>query len=142
MALLLSNIRWLRLLSAALAVIGLSLVILMIVTAGYATALAFQARGAPNQIAINHFAAGMSPQAMPWLECVLTFVLSFGVFRRTKELRPIHGLLLGILAGLFAVVVMLCFRGHLGLRSFLIFVLMVALGWVGGLCAQKWPAKT
>ncbi len=139
---LFSNIRWLRLLGVALAIIALSFAILMIVVAGYATALAFQARGSPDQRAINHFAAGVSPQVMPWLECILTFVLSFGVFRRTKELRVIHGLLLGILAGLAGLVVVLCVRGHLSLRGFVILILMVALGWLGGLCAQKWPAKT
>ena len=139
---LFSNIRWLRLLGAALAVIALSIAILMIVVTGYATVLAFQARGSPDQSAINRFAAGVSPQVMPWLECILTFVLSFGVFRRTKEFRAMHGLLLGILAGLFGLVVVLCVRGHLGLRGYGILILMVALGWLGGLCAQKWPART
>jgi len=138
---LFSNIRWLRLLGVALAIIALSFAILMIVVAGYATALAFQVRGSPDQGAINHFAAGVSPQVMPWLECILTFVLSFGVFRRMEELRVIHGLLLGILAGLAGLVVVLCVRGHLSLRGVAILILMVALGWLGGICAQKWPAK-
>jgi hypothetical protein len=139
---LLSNIRWLRLLGAALSVIALSFAILMVVTAGYAAGLAFQARGSPDQNAISHFAAGMSPRVMPWLECALTFVVAFGAFRRTKEFRASQGLLLGVLAGLLALVVVICIRGHVTLRGLVIFLLMAVLGWIGGLCAQRWPART
>jgi len=63
----LSSIRWLRVLSAALAVMALSFLILTVIITVYAFILAFQARGAPDQNAINHFAARVSPKLMPWL---------------------------------------------------------------------------
>ena len=74
-----SGIRWIRVLGAALAVIALSFFILMIIITLYAFGLAFQARGAPDQNAINHFAATVSPKLMPWLEMLLTLVVALSV---------------------------------------------------------------
>ena len=136
------NIRWLRIVSGALAVIGFSFLILMIVTAIYATTLAIRVRGAPDQGEINRFAAGLGPRLMPWLESLLAFILAFGIFRRTKDRKPMHGFLLGILAGVLGLALVLFIRGHLSLLSAITFSCVVSLGWIGGFCAQKWPAKT
>jgi hypothetical protein len=133
----LSSIRWLRVLSAALAVIALSFLILTVIVALYAFGLAFQARGAPDQTAISHFAARVSPKVMPWLEVVLTFLAAVVVGRRTEKASAIHGLFIGILAGLLSLAVPLAFAGRLGLRNLVLFLIIVGLGWVGGTVAQK-----
>ena len=80
----LSKIRWRRVLSAAFAVIALSLLIPIVILTVYAFVLAFQARGAPDQTAINHFAASVSPKLIPWLEMVLTLLWPSGLL---EELR-------------------------------------------------------
>jgi hypothetical protein len=134
---LLASIRWLRVLSAALAVIALSMLLLTVIVAVYAFVLAFQARGAPDQSAISHFAARVSPKLMPWLEVSLTFFAAVIVARRAEKARATHGLFLGILAGLLSLAVPLAFAGRLGLRNWVLFLIIVGLGWVGGLVAQK-----
>ena len=138
----LSSIRWLRVLSAALAVIALSLLSLTVIVAVYAFVLAFQARGAPDQAAISHFAARVSPKLMPWLEGALTFLAAVIVARRAEKARAPHGLFIGILAGLLSLAVPLAFAGRLGLRNLVLFLIIVVLGWVGGLVGQKRTDRT
>jgi Na+/proline symporter len=138
----LSSIRWLRVVSAALAVIALSFLILTVIIALYAFGLAFQARGAPDQTAINHFAARLSPKVMPWLEVVLTFLAAVVVSRRTEKAGAIHGLVIGILAGLLSLAVPLALSGRLGFHNLVFFLIVVGLGWLGGTVAQKRTGET
>ena len=133
----LSSIRWLRVLSAALAVIALSFLLLAVIVAVYAFVLAFQARGAPDQSAISHFAARVSPKLLPWLEVSLTFLAAVMVARRAEQARATHGLLIGILAGLLSLAVPLAFAGRLGSRNLVLFLIIVGLGWVGGFVGKK-----
>src|ERR1035437_7667994 len=107
----LSKIRWRRVLGDAFAVIALSFLIPIVIITVYAFVLAFQARGAPDQTAINHFAASVSPKLMPWLEMVLTFLWPFGVARKTGGASIISGLAEGFLAGLLSWGVPLAFGG-------------------------------
>jgi len=118
-------------------VMALSFLILTVIVAVYAFVLAFQARGAPDQSAISHFAARVSPQLMPWLEGALTFLAAVIVARRAGKASATHGLFIGILAGLFSLAVPLAFAGRLGLRSWVLFLIVVGLGWVGGLVGRK-----
>ena len=133
----LSSIRWLRVLSAALAVVALSFLILTVIIALYAFVLAFQARGAPDQNAINHFAARVSPKLMPWFEMLLTLVVALIVARRTEKASIIHGCFVGILAGLLSLAVPLVLNGRLGFHNLVLFLIFVGLGWLGGTVAQK-----
>src|ERR1039457_6939876 len=123
----LSKIRWRRVLGAAFAVIALSFLIPIVIITVYAFVLAFQARGAPDQTAINHFAASVSPKLMPWLEMVLTLLLAFRVARRTEGASIISGLIVGILAGLLSLAVTLAFGGGVGFS-----VPRFPFCWVGG----------
>ena len=133
----LSGIRWLHVLSAALAVIALIFLILTVIVAVYAFVLAFQARGAPDQSAISHFAARVSPKLMPWLEVSLTFLAAVIVSRRAEKASATHGLFIGILAGLLSLAVPLAFAGRLGLRNLVFLLVIVGLGWVGGLVGAE-----
>jgi len=138
----LSSIRWICVLSAALAVVALSFLILTVIIAAYAFVLAFQGRGAPDQTAINHFAARVSPRVMPWLEVVLTFLAAVVVGRRTEKASAIQGLFIGILAGLLSLAVPLAFASRLGLRNLVLFLIIVGLGWGGGFVGQKRTDRT
>jgi hypothetical protein len=136
-----SRLRWLRILGAALGVIALSFVALTVITAGYAFVLAYQARGAPDQSAINRFAAEISPKILPWLECLLALALSYTVGRKTGEGSTTQGLLIGILAGVLGLAIALFFRGHLSPGSVLFSIGVAVAGCIGGLFGEKWPAK-
>jgi hypothetical protein len=138
----LSSIRWLRVLGAAVAVVAMSFLILMVIVTGYAFVLAFQVRGAPDQNAINHFAARISPKWMPWLEMLLTLVAAFIVARRAGMAGIIHGLFIGILAGLLSLAVILAFGGQLGLHNLVFLLTVVGLGWLGGFVGQKKTGRT
>jgi hypothetical protein len=129
--------RWRRVLGAAVAVIGLSFLILFAPIMVYAFVLAFQARGAPDQAAINRFAATISPVLMPWLERLLTVLLAFWVVRRTEAARAVDGLAVGVLSGLLGLAVILAFGGRLNARSLLSFAVLAGLGWLGGLLGRK-----
>lgn len=138
----LSSIRWLRVLGAAVAVIAMSFLILMVATTVYALVLAFEARGAPDQNAINHFAARVSPKLMPWLEMMLTLVVALIAARRVEKAGIIHGLFIGILAGLLSLAVTLAFGGRLSLHNMAFFLIIVGLGWLGGYVGQKRTVRT
>ena len=137
-----SKTRWLRILGAALAVIALSFLILMFMITVYALVLAFQARGAPDQTAINHFAARVSPKLIPWLEMLLTLLVAIRVARRTEQASIIDGLFIGILAGLLSLAMPLVFSGRLGFHNLVLFLVVVGLGWLGGTLAQKKTGRT
>ncbi len=109
----------------------------MIIVTVYAIVQTFQARGAPDQKAINHFAAWVSPRLMPWLEMVLALLVAFGVAQRAERAVVMHGLLIGILAGLFSAAVTIAFRGRIGLHSLLFAVVVVGMGWLGGFVGQQ-----
>ena len=126
-----------RVLGAALAVLGLSFLILMLIITLYALVLAFQARGAPDQVAINHFAARISPRLMPWLEMLLTLVVAFLVARRAQSASILHGLFIGIAATLLSLAVTLAFGGRPGLHNLLFSLAIVGLGWLGGFAGHK-----
>ena len=132
-----SGIRWLRVLGAALAVIALSFLVLTAIIAVYAFVLAFQARGAPDQNAINRFAARVSPKLMPWLEMLLTTVVALRVARRAEKAKIMHGLFVGILAGLLSLALTLALGGRLGLRNLFFFLIVVGLGWLAGFVGLK-----
>ena len=133
----LSEIPWRRVLGAAFAVIALSLLVPIVIITVDALVLAFKARGAPDQTAINHFAASVTPKLTPWLETILTLLLAFRVARKTEGASIISGLIVGILAGLLSLAVTLAFRGRLGLHDLPVLLIVVALGWVGGFIGQK-----
>jgi len=137
----LTHIRWLRVLGVAISVIAFSFIALMVITAGYACVLAWQARGAPDQGAISRFAAAVSPRLMPWLECVLALILSYTVGRKIEEGGTIQGLLIGILAGVLGLAVALFFRGHLSPSSLIFSFGVAGAGCIGGFLGEKWPDK-
>jgi len=133
---LLSRIRWLRVLGAGIAVVAVSFLVLMVIVTIYALVLAVQVRGAPDQNAINHFAAKVSPKLMPWLEMLLTLVVTFLAARRVETASVVHGLLIGVLTGLLSLVVILAFGGQPGWHNLVVLLAIVGLGYLGGFIGQ------
>lgn len=135
------GIRARRVLSAGVAVIAGSILLLFVPIIVYAFVGAFRARGLPDQTAINHFAATVSPMLMPWLERVLTPVLAVWAVRRTEQARAVDGLAVGILAGVLGLGVTLAFGGSLTVGSMISFLVLAGLGWLGGLLGQRMSSQ-
>ena len=122
----LSQVKWGRVLLTALAVFILSFLLVFVIVTGYATYLAFQARGAPDQAMIQAFANQYAPWIGPISLILFTFLGAMRMARRVENAVGLHGLLVGVLAGL----VNLIFDG-LSLSALTITVLTVAAGWLG-----------
>jgi hypothetical protein len=136
------GVRVRRVLSAGVAAIAGSFLLLFVPVIVYAFVLALRVRGLPDQTAINHFAAMLSPALMPWLERVLTPVLAFWAVRRTEQHHAVDGLAAGFVAGLLGLGVTLAFGGRLAVGSVVSFLVLVGLGWLGGLLGQKMPLRS
>ncbi|MDZ7294250.1 MAG: hypothetical protein ONB14_02360 [candidate division KSB1 bacterium] len=128
-----SQLRWGRLLVAAVLIWLVSVLLTGVVVFGYAFVLGWQARGAPDQAQIKDFADTVAP----WLGRVALVVLTFGaalwVARRTGRAAQVHGLALGALVGLPNLVVSL----PPGLADVGTLLLAVLAGWGGSLLAGK-----
>lgn len=128
-----SGIRWLRVAIAGLVVIALSFFVLIAITTVYAFGLAFQARGAPEQNAINQFAAAISMKWLPWIEIVITFAVAAALARKAQGSSVIQGLMIGVFAAVFGLAVPLALGAHLGLRNAVFVVFATGAGCLGGL---------
>ena len=122
----LSQIKWGRVLVTALAVSILSFLLVFVIVTGYATFLAFQARGAPDQAMIQAFANQYAPWIGPLSLILFTFLGAIYVARRVEHAVALHGVIVGVLASL----VNLMFDG-LSLSALTITILTVAAGWLG-----------
>lgn len=137
----LSSLRWFRMLTAAVAVLALSLLIVTLITTAYAFGLAFQARGNPDQAAISQFATRLSHWLTPWLEALLTALAAAMVARSTDKAGAFFGLLTGVFTGLLSLAVTLAFGGRLNLQTLGFFLALVGCGWLGGFVGRKKGGK-
>jgi hypothetical protein len=130
-----SQIRWGRVAWTALTVYGLSFLLVFLIVTAYAFYLAFQVRGAPDQIRIGAFAS----QYAPWIGLVslvlFTFLGTLWMARFVRTAFELHGLALGILISLVNIV----FAGadSLGLAEWIATGLVVGSGWLGGRVAAQ-----
>ena len=105
------------------------------VTTGYATYLAFQAMGAPNQTMINQFAANTAKGVVSTLIGVGTLVGGLLAGRKAKVDALQNGLAVGLITALIGLV--FDFLSGLTLWTVVSFALSVGGGWVGGRLAGK-----
>ena len=105
------------------------------VVTGYATYLAFQARGAPDQTMINKFAANTAMAIVSTLIGVGTFVGGLLAGRKAKSDVLQNGLAVGLITALIGLV--FSFLSSLNLWTVVSFALSVGGGWVGGQLANK-----
>lgn len=110
----------------ALAVYIVSFLTVILVVTVYASYLGFQARGAPDQAMINAFANQFAPWMGPIALFVFTILGAMYVARRVDSAIPLHGVMVGVLAGLFN----LLFDGF-NLNALVSLILAVGAGWLG-----------
>jgi len=122
----LSQIKWGRVLLTTAAVYILSFLMVFLIITAYATYLAFQARGAPDQVMITAFANQYAPWIGPISLILFTALGAMWMARRLEAAVPLHGVILGVLASLVNII----FDG-LSLNSLLTTILTVAAGWLG-----------
>src|SRR5262245_8522064 len=122
----LSQIQWVRIVLTALGVYVLSFLTIFIIVTGYATSLAFQARGAPDQTLIMAFANQYAPWMGPVSLILFTVLGARHIARRVASAISLHGMILGALTGL----VNILFDG-LGLSTLIIMILTIGAGWLG-----------
>ena len=137
MKLRLTNIRWIRVVVSSFLIIVLSFLVITIITAGYSFVLAFEVHGKPDQAAFSHFAVTISRWMMPLLEMFFTFIIALISIKKTGVNISIHGLLIGVIAGLLGTVMKIGFGGQLNYRSYIFFLITVGLGFVGGFISQR-----
>jgi hypothetical protein len=131
----LSQIRWWRVTWTALAVYGASFILVFLIVTAYASYLAFQVRGAPDQTMIQQFAN----QYAPWFGAITIVLFTlWGARWLASFVRAdvqLHGLVLGVIVAL----VNLIFEGvgAFSLTSLLTAVLVIGAGWLGG----RWAAR-
>lgn len=122
----LSQIKWGRVILTTVMVYVLSFLTVFLIVTAYASYLAFQARGAPDQSMINTFA----DQYAPWIGAisliVFTVLGAMWLVRRVETAAQLHGMILGVLAGLLNII----FDG-LNLSTLAATLLTVAAGWSG-----------
>lgn len=121
-----SQIKWARVILTALAVYLLSFLFVFLIVTGYATLLAFQARGAPDQNMIQAFANQYAPWLGPISLIVFTVFGAMRMARRVETAIPLHGILLGALTRLVNILF-----GGFGLASLAVTALTIAAGWFG-----------
>ena len=129
----LSQIKWGRVILTTLAVYVLSYLTIFVVVTAYATALAFQARGAPDPSMIAAFANQNAPWLGPVSLILFTVLGARHMAQRVESAISLHGMILGALTG----IVNMLFDG-LGLGTFIILILTISAGWLGSkLSARK-----
>lgn len=132
-----TNNRWSRIIGIAIAIVAISFLIVLVITTAYAFKLAFVVRGKPDQVAIGHFSASISRWMMPLLEAFLTFFCSLFILKKSEKNVAINGLFLGIAVSLLGLAMKLGFGGQSDIYTFLNFLAITAIGYIGGLLNQK-----
>lgn len=126
MATQLSQIKWGRVIVNALVVYILSFLTVLLIVTGYASYLAFQARGAPDQAMIDVFAN----QYAPWIGAISVIVFTvlgaMWLARRAEAATQLQGIALGVLVGLVNII----FDG-ISLITLATAIFTIAAGWLG-----------
>ena len=128
----LSQIKWGRVALTALVVYVLSFLTIVIIVTVYATYLAFQMRGAPDQTMIMAFANAYAPWIGPICLILFTFLGAMHVARRVESAVQLHGIVLGALATLLNTI----FSG-LDLSTLAVAILTIGAGWLGSKMSNR-----
>jgi hypothetical protein len=125
--------KWGRIVLVGIAVPAAALLLITLVVTGYAFKLAFEARGAPDQIRIRQFAEYLGRSYWSVLVILATVPATRWAARRIPASRALHGALIGVVVAGVGFL-----RGFtISLRTIVEFVLTVAAGWLGGVLAAR-----
>lgn len=140
MASQLSQSKWVRVALTAIVVFIASFLAITIIVTGYASILAFQARGAPDRELINAFANQYAPWIGPISLILFTFLGAQHVARRVDTAVEPNGIALGVLTSLIDIIV----EGarSFGVASLLTVLLTIGAAWLGSRSVQKMTRST
>lgn len=125
--------RWGRIIAAGLAAFLTGMLLTVLLVAAYGLKLGFEARGAPDQARIDAFAERVAPVAGPALLVIMTMLAAYGVTRNVPS-PALHGLLIGVVATVFA----LLLSWPPDLADAGVFALVVGAAWsVGAVRARR-----
>jgi hypothetical protein len=120
--------KWGRILVAGIGTCAAVFLVITIVVTGYAFTLAFEARGAPDQTRIAHFAQSLGRSSWWVLQIVLTAPAAAWAVRKVQRSPQLHGVLIGLVVALAG-----CVMGFtVSYRMIAEFALTVGAGWLGG----------
>jgi hypothetical protein len=129
---------WRRILLAGIGVPVAGLLLVTLMTTGYAFKLAFEVRGAPDQARIGQFAASLGRSSWWVLQIVLTAPAAAWTVRKVRSSDQLHGVLVGLVVG----VIGFAMGSTLTLRTIATFGLTVGAGWLGAaLVARRRPKQ-
>jgi hypothetical protein len=128
-----SAMKWGRIVLVGIGIPAAALLLHTLVVTGYAFKLAFEARGAPDQIRITQFAAYFGRSYWSILVILVTVPATRWAVRRIPASHALHGAFIGVVVA--AVGLLLGFT--VSARTIIEFVLTVAAGWLGGLLAAR-----
>jgi putative membrane protein (TIGR04086 family) len=133
----LSDVRWGKVLLAAIAVIVLRVVAVFLVVTIYASYLGFQARGAPDQGLIDSFVSSVSVWLTPLATVLLTFFAARWAARGAKTGKLINGLVAGALVVIIGwALAAFVFSGFsFSMLAVIESLLVLVAGWLGGRAA-------
>jgi hypothetical protein len=127
--------RWLRCSLGGLAAFAGAFVVVTAAVFVYASRLAFEVRGAPDQEKIQAFARSVGATWDPWLRVILVSAIALWVGRSTKS-----ALLEGTVVGLVAAIAGLWLAWPPAARGVAFFVGTIVVGVIGTIAARPRPA--
>ena len=130
-----SQIKWVRVVLTTLVVFVAALLAVTLVVTVYASYLAFQARGAPDQEMINAFAAQYAPLLSSIFFILFTFLGARHAARRVKGAEQVNALAVGVLSGL--VHAGSNFSDLFDLNALPVSILAIGAGWLGSRLVRK-----
>jgi len=127
------QIKWGRILGAAILVYLLSFLIIFGVIFGYAFFLGFQARGTPDSVQIQRFANQVAPWGGRLGLVLLTGVAAAWMARRVETGVQVQGFILGLVIGLPNLII----GRLLSLEGMATVILTLGAGWLGNVLGGK-----
>lgn len=127
-----SKIKWLRVLISAALVFILSFIVIFLAITIYATVLAVQAQGPPDQTAINQFAQKYSPLLSLISMTLLTLVAVLIANRKITKYLVMHGILIGLFVVIINAIVSLIAGWAADAMALIEIILILSSGLLGG----------
>jgi hypothetical protein len=124
--------KWGRILLAGIGVPVAGLLLVTLMTTGYAFKLAFEVQGAPDQARIGQFAEHLGRSYWWVLQILLTVPAAAWAVRKVQKPHQLHGVLVGLVVAITGLVM----GFTMSVQAIATFALTVGAGWLGGATAR------
>ena len=129
--------KWGRILLAGIGVPVAGLLLVTLMTTGYAFKLAFEVQGAPDQTRIGQFAEHPGRSSWWVLQILLTVPAAAWAVRKVQSSHQLYGVLIGLVVAATGFVM----GFTMSFRTIAEFALTVGAGWLGGAMAAHHRMK-